>query len=77
MESLSGPRINDTRNIVSATRQKLLAQRSRPSDGNHPIHFPALLDLSKGPRRLLDARSGAGGNPLAAVEAPAPEIDAI
>lgn len=34
------------------------------------------LDLGKGPRRCLHPRPGAGGNPLAIVEPPAPKIDA-
>jgi len=35
------------------------------------------FDFGKGARGCIDAGSGAGGNPLALVEGPAPEIDAV
>src|SRR5208337_2116881 len=59
------------------TRRKLLAQGSCPAGGDDEIDHSALLHFGKGPRCCAEAGSGACGNPLTLIEAPAPEINAL
>jgi hypothetical protein len=76
-KALPGAGIDDGGDIAGLAGRKPLPQGSRPAGGDRKVNFPALLDFNKGLRGSGDAGSGAGGNPLAAVEAPAPEMDAV
>ena len=76
-KALPGSRIDDGGDVVGQAEQKLLAQGSRPAGGDHFVDGAGFFDLGKGACGRGNACSGAGGNPFALVEAPAPEIDAV
>src|SRR5271157_3473741 len=76
-KAFPGAGVDNAGNVAGLSGRKLLAQGSRPAGGDDRIDGTILFDFGKGACGRGDASPGAGGNPLALVEAPTPEMHAV
>jgi hypothetical protein len=76
-KSLAGAGVDNSGDLVNLARKEIGAQSPNPADRDRAADGSVAFDFGKGVGSCVGAGSPAGGNPLAAVEAPSPEIDAV